>query len=161
MASYTEAALRHVARDVCGKNPDDDVYILRWIAKRVQETNMALEDAGVNAEIHVVHTRLWPVEMAGRPAFREASLTQQAIGQRFRACNGDSIFSCQDVRDYGADVVTLIHHHSFDWEDGEERTNSLASYMLIPLEADNPCGRVNASDVFTFSHEFGHVFVSH
>ena len=161
MASYTQAALRHVAQNVCGEDPNNDLYVKRWLAKRVQETNSALEEAGVNAEIRVVYTRLWPVQMQGRPDFREASLTQQAIGQRFRACNGDSIFSCQEVRDYGADVVALIYHHSSDWEDGEETTNSLASYILVPLEGDNACGRVDASDAFTFSHEFGHVFVSH
>ena len=151
VVAYTKRARDYLAHALCGTCDDEatTVYMKRYIYQRFQETNHALREACVPKQFRIVLTREWPAALVEEPVTvsrqidptssglaDETALSESAIGEKF-ANRTESIFTEEDLDNYGADALALFYLHSDGYEDGGlYDENSL----LVPLLMKIPCG---------------------
>ena len=179
---FTTGAKAYIAQEICRKNgAGAEKYIKRYIAQRVKETNDALSQACVGAQIRVVHTTELPntgfqaMSCAGLACKNETELPHERLSYLFSGKDdkllGDSFGVTNDsTQNYGADIVVFVYHHSLDWKGGQSHHNYqslLTSRIIIPLQMEVPCGfaglfmtKEETEDWYEFPNQIGHFMVS-
>lgn len=184
MIFYTQSAKSFLSRGLCGDRSGGDVYMKRYIAQRIKETNYALDSSCVRAEFRVVHTGELPgnvfetipcgdavmcsseIELARG----ESIASDYSLANVFLRPNAFNISEDQ-VDDYGADVVVFLYLRSSDWMGGmalnytERYFLNTKGRVMVPLRMISPCRNSdetapgNSDEWLEFVNQIGHLMV--